>query len=290
MSPPDRVQPWNEDTFERLVRGRPRPWCPLRHHARADARGAAQGAPDPDPPVPWLRPFDLLEESHLEPHGSASFGPAPPRCFGGCGERACCRSWPDPKTAPQGGGARPGAARRPVAHPRAQRVAGEAQALLDETDPDHAFNVLSVVESVADDPYPILRARPSARRAPESQTSRPRAWTTRTGWRRSRRSPGPSPQGLALGGLRALVGGPPWVQGRGPRPKSIVREMAERQATFAEYVGELGLGAPRVSSFGTSPRSGACWPGACRSLPVPSLWLRSSAGFVGFLPTPMTPW
>jgi hypothetical protein len=33
----------------------------------------------------------------------------------------------------------------------------------------------------------------------------------------------------------------PWVAERGPRPKSVVREMAETGATFAEYVRELNL-------------------------------------------------
>ena len=118
----------------------------------------------------------------------------------------------------------------------------EVVPLLDRDDPDYALNVLSVVESICDDPRPVIRAQV------HREKGRVVAELKAEGMEYEERMevldevthPKPLEEWLAAV-FEPWSGGHPWVEGRGPRPKSVVREMVEHAATFAEYVGELGL-------------------------------------------------
>ena len=246
VSPPDRVKPWNEDTFERLKSGTPEALVPRfditpglmlevlrREHQTPTHQFLGYGAL-----------IDLLEESHLEPHEKRKLRTRAAEVFRGLRRAGVLQVVAGPEDGPHKVVVPDPGLPDDLSLTHALSVwLVEAVALLDETDPDHAFNVLSVVESVADDPHPILRAQLKREKGSRIADLKAQGMDYEDRMEALEKVTWPKPLKDWLWAVfEPWSEAHPWVQGRGPRPKSIVREMAERQATFAEYVGELGLG------------------------------------------------
>lgn len=246
VSAPDRVKPWNEDTFVRLKDGTPEPLVPRfditpglmlevlrREHTNPQHRFLGYGAL-----------MDLLDASHLEDHEKRKLRTRAAEVFRGLRKAGVLQVVDGPADGPHKVVVPDPGLPEDLSLTHALSVwLVEAVALLDPEDPDHAFNVITVVESVADDPHPILRAQRKRERGLRIADLKAEGMDYEDRMEALEKVTYPQPLKDWLWAVfEPWSEAHPWVQGRGPRAKSVVREMAERQATFAEYVGELGLG------------------------------------------------
>ncbi len=113
---------------------------------------------------------------------------------------------------------------------------------LDRDDPEHAMHVLSVIESVLENPGAILAAQ--LNRAKTDLISEMKRDGVEYEERMERLEEVEYPKPLrdelyeAFNGFRQRH---PWVGQENVKPKSVVRELYERVMTFGEYVSEYGM-------------------------------------------------
>ncbi len=114
--------------------------------------------------------------------------------------------------------------------------------LLDRESPTYALDVLSVVESVLDDPRQVLSAQRS--KAKGEAVAQMKAEGIEYDERMELLEDVTWPQPLAEllhGSFEVYRGGHPWVADEELSPKSIARDLSERAMTFVEYVGFYSL-------------------------------------------------
>ena len=113
---------------------------------------------------------------------------------------------------------------------------------LDRDAPDHAFNVLSVIESVLENPGAILAAQ--LNKAKDNLVGEMKRDGVEYEERMERLEEVEYPKPLkdelyeAYNGFRTRH---PWVGQENVKPKSVVRELYERVMTFSDYVNEYGM-------------------------------------------------
>jgi superfamily II RNA helicase len=107
---------------------------------------------------------------------------------------------------------------------------------------DHALNVLTVIESVQENPSVVLAAQ--VRRAKDELMAEMKSSGVEYEERMERLSQVEHPKPNAAwiyGNFNEFRTRHPWVGGDTVSPKAIVREMYERAMTFGEYVNDYGL-------------------------------------------------
>ncbi|GAA2083266.1 DEAD/DEAH box helicase [Aeromicrobium halocynthiae] len=121
-------------------------------------------------------------------------------------------------------------------------LAVAALELLDRDAPDYALDVVSVIEAIVEDPRPIIRAQLD--RARGEAVAQMKAdgieYDERMELLEEVEHPKPL-RDLLETAYETYRQGHPWVADHELRPKSVVREMAERAMTFAELVSEYSL-------------------------------------------------
>ncbi len=121
-----------------------------------------------------------------------------------------------------------------------------ALGLADRETNDHALDVLSIVESVLDDPHQILRAQTrKARNAlyAELRTSDSNTLEDRNAMQdelEAVQHPQPLADEIGLA-FKAWCDRFPWLADQTPSPKSVVRDLYEHGDTFSEYVRRLEI-------------------------------------------------
>ena len=114
--------------------------------------------------------------------------------------------------------------------------------LLDRDADTYALDVLSVIESILDDPYQVLSSQ--AYRAKGEAVNRMKAegieYDERMALLESVTHPKPLAD-LLEAGFAAYRSSHPWVLDYELSPKSVARDLFERAMTFAEYVGHYDL-------------------------------------------------
>ena len=114
--------------------------------------------------------------------------------------------------------------------------------LLDRGDPDYALDVVSIVESVLDDPRVVLTAQTNKARG--DLVAELKAAGMEYDERMARLDGVTHPRPLAelLGGAYELYRqSQPWVQDHPLAPKSVVRDLWEQAMTFADFVQHYSL-------------------------------------------------
>jgi superfamily II RNA helicase len=118
----------------------------------------------------------------------------------------------------------------------------EALETLDQATEDYPFKLVSLIESILEDPRVVLMAQQNVLRrqklaelkAEGVEYDERQEILAKIGW------PMPDAE-LIFSTFDRFASQHPWVSADDIRPKSVAREMFERYASFKEYVGEYGL-------------------------------------------------
>ncbi|MCI1641574.1 MAG: DUF3516 domain-containing protein [Actinomyces sp.] len=115
--------------------------------------------------------------------------------------------------------------------------------LLDPESPAYALDVVSVVESVLEDPRPLLYAQQRTRRDQAMAAMKAEGLEYDERIARLDEVTWPKPlEDLLEGAFRTYVQSNPWVGDLEISPKSVVREMIENAQTFTELIGRYDVG------------------------------------------------
>ena len=114
--------------------------------------------------------------------------------------------------------------------------------LLDRESPSYALDVVSVVEATLDDPRQVLAAQRDKARGEAVAAMKAEGVEYEERVERVAEVEHPQPLREQLeAALMDYARSAPWVHDERLSPKSVVREMYERAATFAEYVNQYSL-------------------------------------------------
>jgi len=114
--------------------------------------------------------------------------------------------------------------------------------LFDRDDPGYALDIVSVVESVLDDPGVVLSAQLNKARGDLVAELKAAGMEYEERMARLDEVTYPKPLAEELGAAFAMYGASqPWVADHPLSPKSVVRDLWERAMTFADYVQHYGL-------------------------------------------------
>jgi len=235
--PADGAVSWTEETFERLKVAVPEP---LASKMRVDHAMILNVVNQPTDPVEVMRA--LMEDNHEDERGRRRLSEQA-QALGDELVHAGVLEWlpaPDPhgRTLQLALALQDDfALNQPLA-----RFALVAFALLDPESETYSLDVLSVVESILDDPFPVLMAQ--ANKARGEAVAQMKAdgieYDERIELLEQVTYPKPLGEGLqeALRGYRETH---PWVRESDLSPKSVVRDMYEAGRTFTEFVAYYGL-------------------------------------------------
>ncbi|MBM9465281.1 DUF3516 domain-containing protein [Aeromicrobium sp. YIM 150415] len=114
--------------------------------------------------------------------------------------------------------------------------------LLDRTSPTYALDVVSIIEATLEDPRPIISAQRFRARGEAVAELKADGVEYEERMELLEEVEHPQPlRDLLDPAYETYRGGHPWVGEHELRPKSVVREMAERAMTFAELIADYGL-------------------------------------------------
>lgn len=118
----------------------------------------------------------------------------------------------------------------------------EALGVLEATEDGYALDVLSVLESVLENPGPVIAAQVERLRSDLLGELKAQGVPYEERMERLAAVEHPKPlRDFLYGSFDIFRRHHPWVEGDNVRPKSIAREMRERAMTFGEYVNHYGL-------------------------------------------------
>lgn len=114
--------------------------------------------------------------------------------------------------------------------------------LLDETDPEYALNILSLVESIVENPRVILMRQIDKLKNLKMAEMRAEGLEYEERMAQLEKIEHPKPlRDFIYETFNAFEDKHPWVAGDNIQPKSIAREMFERLSSFNEYIKDYGL-------------------------------------------------
>jgi len=235
--PADGAVSWTEETFERLRAAVPEP---LVSRMRVDHAMILNVVNQPADPVETMR--TLMEDNHEDERGRRRLSERAQE-LGDELVGAGVLVWldapdPDGRTLKLAVALQADfALNQPLAS-----FALEAFGLLDPESDTHSLDVLSVVEAILDDPFPVLMAQTHKARgeAVAEMKADGIEYDERMELLEEITYPKPLGEGL-LDALRVYRESHPWVRDSDLSPKSIVRDMYEQGRTFTEFVAFYGL-------------------------------------------------
>jgi len=114
--------------------------------------------------------------------------------------------------------------------------------LLDRESPDYPFDVLTLCESIVEDPDTILRRQVDRLKGDKIEELKAAGVPYEERMEKLEQIEHPKPRREFLyDTFNAFAAKHPWVEQENVRPKSIAREMFERYLSFADYIKDYGL-------------------------------------------------
>lgn len=115
-------------------------------------------------------------------------------------------------------------------------------ARLEREAPDYPFDVLSLCESIVEDPDAILRKQVDRLKTAKLEELKAAGVPYEERMEKLEEVEHPKPlREFLYETFNAFKAGHPWVENENVRPKSIAREMFERYLSFSDYIREYGL-------------------------------------------------
>ena len=228
---------WSEATFDKIVAASPEP---LQSRMKVDNSMILAVLARPGNPVAALS--DLVRHNHETPAGQARLARRAIRLGRSLLDSGVVvrRETPGPDgrsidlavELPEDF-----ALNQPLAH-----FALAALELLDQESPEHALDVVSVVESVLDDPRPVLLAQQWAARGEAVAQMKADGVEYEERMELLEEVSWPRPLAeLLLPAYEAYRGMHPWLPDDALSPKSVVREMWEHAMSFTDLISRYGL-------------------------------------------------
>jgi hypothetical protein len=235
--PQDGAVSWTEETFERLRDAVPEA---LVSRMRVDHAMILNVVNQPADPVATMRA--LMEDNHEDERGRRRLSEQA-QALGDELVDAGVLEWLE----------------EPDHHGRTLRLAVDLQddfalnqplasfalvafALIDPESEHHALDVLSVVEAILDDPFPVLMAQANKERGEAVAEMKAQGIEYEERMELLEEVTYPRPlAGPLLDALRVYRETHPWVRESDLSPKSVVRDMYEWGRTFTEFVAHYGL-------------------------------------------------
>jgi superfamily II RNA helicase len=235
--PPDGTVVWTEETFERLKTAKP---AALSSRMRVDHAMILNVVRRPGDPVEAMRA--LMEDNHEDERGRGRLAEQA-RALGDELIGAGVLEWlPEPDA--EGRTLRLAvdlqenfALNQPLAS-----FALVAFEILDPEAETHALDLLSVVEAILDDPFPVLMAQANKERGEAIAEMKAEGIEYEERMELLEQVTYPKPLAEPLTEALALYRVThPWVREADLSPKSIVRDMYEEGRSFTEFVAHYGL-------------------------------------------------
>ncbi|HEV7751597.1 MAG TPA: DUF3516 domain-containing protein [Baekduia sp.] len=235
--PQDGAVSWTEETFERLKDAAPEA---LVSRMRVDHSMILNVVNQPADPVLTMRA--LMEDNHEDERGRRRLSEQAQALGGELLDAGVLEWLPEPD-----------------AHGRTLRLAHALQAdfalnqplasfalvafeLIDPESEHYALDVLSVVEAILDDPFPVLMAQANKERGEAVAEMKAQGIEYEERMELLEQVTYPKPLDEPLqDALRVFRETHPWVRESDLSPKSVVRDMYEWGRTFTEFVAHYGL-------------------------------------------------
>jgi superfamily II RNA helicase len=235
--PVDGAVSWTEETFERLKDATPES---LVSRMRVDHSMILNVVNQPADPVATMRA--LMEDNHEDERGRARLSEQAQALGSELVDAGVLEWLPEPD-----------------AEGRTLRLAVELQEnfalnqplasfalvafeLIDPESEHHALDVLSVVEAILDDPFPVLKAQANKERGEAVAEMKADGIEYEERMELLEQVTYPMPLAEPLqDALRVYRETHPWVRESDLSPKSVVRDMYEWGRTFTEFVAHYGL-------------------------------------------------
>jgi superfamily II RNA helicase len=235
--PVDGVVSWTEETFERLRDAVPEP---LVSRMRVNHAMILNVVNQPADPVETMRA--LMEDNHEDERGRRRLLEQAQALGDDLVEAGVLKWLPEPDA--DGRTLRLAvelqadfALNQPLAS-----FALDAFALLDPASDSYSLDVLSVVEAILDDPFPVLMAQAHKERGEAVAEMKAQGIEYDERMELLEEVSYPKPLGQPLmDALRVYSATHPWVRECDLSAKSVVRDMYERGRTFTEFVAFYGL-------------------------------------------------
>ncbi len=244
VKPPTRgFLPWNQDTFQRLIYGEPEPLVSRFQVTHGMLVSVLQSQAEAERPGGGYRTlFDLIGRSHQDDRSKHRLRREAAVLFRALRRAGIVEIVRDPRTGRRGVRVHEELQRDFSLHQTLSLYLVDAASALDPASPNHALDVLSIVEGILDNPRPVLLrqvdqakklllAELKAQGVPYEDRIRELDEVT---W--------PKPLAEFLYSTFDLFAEKhPWLEAENIRPKSIAREMAESFMGFHDYVRTYGL-------------------------------------------------
>jgi len=235
--PPDGTVSWTEQTYDKLVAADPEP---LVSRMRVDHAMILNVVQRPGDPVRSLS--HLLRDNHENARGQARLARRAITLGRSLLETGVLQRTPEPGADGRTVRLDPGVSDDFALNQPLSPLALASFEVLDPDSPTHALDVVSVVESILDDPWQVLLAQQFKARGEAVAEMKAEGIEYDERMRLLDDVTWPKPlEDLLEATFEIFRRSHPWVSESALSPKSVVREMYERAMTFTEYVSAYQL-------------------------------------------------
>ncbi|MFC0358987.1 DEAD/DEAH box helicase [Kytococcus schroeteri] len=233
--PPEGFVAWTEETFDKLVRSEPEPLSSRMRVTHGTLLNVIQRPGEPG--EAWRTMRRLVGDNHETAAGRRRLARRSIELYRGLRDAGVVTQEVDERTGATSVRLAEGVSDDFALNQPLAPFAVAATEVLDPESPTHALDVVSVIEAVLDDPRPVLVQQQFKARGEAVAEMKADGIEYTERMNRLEEITWPKPlEELLEGTLEIYRQSHPWVTFETLSPKSVVRDMFEKGASFGEYV------------------------------------------------------
>ncbi|PKZ40936.1 DUF3516 domain-containing protein [Kytococcus schroeteri] len=233
--PPEGFVSWTEETFDKLVRSEPEPLSSRMRVTHGTLLNVIQRPGEPG--EAWRTMRRLVGDNHETAAGRRRLARRSIELYRGLRDAGVVTQEVDEQTGATAVRLAEGVSDDFALNQPLAPFAVAAMEVLDPESPTHALDVVSVIEAVLDDPRPVLVQQQFKARGEAVAEMKADGIEYTERMNRLEEITWPKPlEELLEGTLEIYRQSHPWVTFETLSPKSVVRDMFEKGASFGEYV------------------------------------------------------